>query len=73
MKRLLKKLIEFEKKISNPPEKVAGEISRCLFSSKLAQTHVLVDRPILKTLWALGSILPEPIVTYLTARQWSHK
>jgi len=46
-------------KFANPPSLVANEIYRCLFSSKIKQTHVIVDRPRLKLLWTLISILPQ--------------
>jgi len=41
-----------------PPERVAGEIVRCLFSSGMDEPHVVVDYPMMKVVWLLASTIP---------------
>jgi len=52
-------------KFANPPSLVASEIYRCLFSSKIKQTHVIVDKPLLKLMWTLLSLLPQHLTDKL--------
>eukprot|EP01090_Pellita_catalonica_P001677 TRINITY_DN11438_c0_g1_i1.p1 TRINITY_DN11438_c0_g1~~TRINITY_DN11438_c0_g1_i1.p1 ORF type:complete len:311 (-),score=42.01 TRINITY_DN11438_c0_g1_i1:32-964(-) len=55
--------------LTNPPSLVASEIHRALFTTRLPQTHILVDSRTRKLFWAALSLLPQPIMDWLANRR----
>jgi len=51
-----------------PPSRVAGEISRCLFSSHMDEPHVVVDYPLMKFVWLIGSTIPHSWLDWIMNR-----